>query len=576
MGVFMNLKNVSIKWKILLISLVGPVIIATILAWQRVDDTRLNAQQTIIDKSKVIVLMAEATRNQMARKLELGLLKSFEQIEPDIVVEAVPVVTAMQTAAVNAEKAGYTFRAPKVNPRNPKNNPTSEELEFLDKLKTEDLEELVVIKDNEIRYLKPIKLTEECLFCHGDPKGELDPTGGTKEGWKTGEIHGAFEIITSLDEVNISIQKAKLNIVFWTSGILVVIAVTVWFLLRSAIIRPLDEASKHVDTIAKGDLTPKIETSNNDEFGQMVKNIDNMALYLRNMIASISSSSDTLQDASLKLGQTSQGINKSTIELNHRSVSVATAAEEMSANMATVAAATEEASTNISLVAESTEDMTKTINDISSSTSQTQLITEKAVQQSDIVSQHVDELGEAAMKIGKVTESITEISEQTNLLALNATIEAARAGEAGKGFAVVANEIKDLAKQTAEATFEIKNQIEGVQNRTNATVQEIQDISKVIKEINEIVSNVALAVEEQTATTIEIAENISQATIGIQEVTENVSQSSIVAEEVAKDISKVSQESTDIKNDSSVLNERSDLLKKLSQDLQNAIQNFKL
>jgi len=73
------------------------------------------------------------------------------------------------------------------------------------------------------------------------------------------------------------------------------------------------------------------------------------------------------------------------------------------------------------------------------------------------------ELGMAAQTVDKVTEAITEIFEQTNLLALNATIEAARAGEAGKGFAVVANEIKELAKQTATATHNIKQQIEGVQ-----------------------------------------------------------------------------------------------------------------
>jgi methyl-accepting chemotaxis protein len=70
------------------------------------------------------------------------------------------------------------------------------------------------------------------------------------------------------------------------------------------------------------------------------------------------------------------------------------------------------------------------------------------------------------MEISKVTETITEISEQTNLLALNATIEAARAGEAGKGFAVVANEIKELAKQTSDATQEIKRKIESVQAST--------------------------------------------------------------------------------------------------------------
>jgi methyl-accepting chemotaxis protein len=98
------------------------------------------------------------------------------------------------------------------------------------------------------------------------------------------------------------------------------------------------------------------------------------------------------------------------------------------------------------------------------------------------------ELGGAANKIGKVTETITEISEQTNLLALNATIEAARAGEAGKGFAVVANEIKELAKQTAEATLDIKTLIDDVQNTTRSTGGEINRISEVISGVNENVN----------------------------------------------------------------------------------------
>jgi methyl-accepting chemotaxis protein len=92
-------------------------------------------------------------------------------------------------------------------------------------------------------------------------------------------------------------------------------------------------------------------------------------------------------------------------------------------------------------------------------------------------------------EIGKVTETISEISSQTNLLALNATIEAARAGAAGKGFAVVAGEIKALAQQTATATEDIKNRISGVQNSTSSGIAEIEKISRVIFEVSDIVGS---------------------------------------------------------------------------------------
>jgi methyl-accepting chemotaxis protein len=124
-------------------------------------------------------------------------------------------------------------------------------------------------------------------------------------------------------------------------------------------------------------------------------------------------------------------------------------------------------------------------------------------------SSNINQLGEAANTIGKVIETNTDISEQVNLLALNTTIEAARAGEAGKGFAVVANEIKELAKQTANATQEIKEKIGGIQGTTSTTVRQITEITQVITIVNDVVTNIATAVEEQSAATLEIADNVA-------------------------------------------------------------------
>ncbi len=570
----MKLRDLSIKWKVLFIALVGPVLIASLLSWQRVDDIRSSAEKTVVDKSKAIVLMAEATRNEMAKKLELGIMKPFDQIEPAKVIEAVPVVTAMQTAATNAEKSGYTFRAPKISPRNPKNEPTPAELEVLKELEAGNLEEKILITDKEIRYFKPIRLTRDCLFCHGDPKGKKDPTGGTMEGWKEGEIHGAFEIISSLDEANREVTRARISVLLWTVGILSLIAVTVWLLLEKSVVRPLRNSSEYIRAIADGKLTGSIQVRSRDEFGTIAGNLQTMADGLNRMIREILKAAEGMLESSEMMGKTADSFVRGSQETSQRSVSVAASAEEMSSNMHSVAAAAEEASTNISLVASSTEQMAATIREIAKNTETAKTITAKAVSEAGAASARIDELGLAASKIGKVTETITEISGQTNLLALNATIEAARAGEAGKGFAVVANEIKELARQTASATQEIKAQIDGIQSSTSATVQQIENISQVINEVNEIVVVIVAAIEEQNATTNEISNNITQATLGIHEVTENVSQSSQVAGEVAKDISAVSQQSTEISEKSLQLSESAHQLKDLAGQLQAMVRRF--
>jgi methyl-accepting chemotaxis protein len=148
----------------------------------------------------------------------------------------------------------------------------------------------------------------------------------------------------------------------------------------------------------------------------------------------------------------------------------------------------------------------------------------------------VRDLGKAAQMINKVTESIKEIADQTNLLALNATIEAARAGDAGKGFAVVANEIKELAKQTTEATKEIQERIEGVQTSSEQTIEVINTIVATIHKSKEIVATMTTAVQEQAAVSIEISNNVNQASQGIREVTENIAQASMVNRSVAKEV----------------------------------------
>ena len=134
----------------------------------------------------------------------------------------------------------------------------------------------------------------------------------------------------------------------------------------------------------------------------------------------------------------------------------------------------------------------------------------------------VGELLKAAGRIGDVVELINVIAGQTNLLALNATFEAARAGDAGRGFAVVAAEVKALAQQTAKATGEISEQVNGIQNATRESVMAIEAIGNTIGRMSEIASSIASAVQEQGTATQNIARNVQQAARGTLQVGTNI------------------------------------------------------
>ena len=364
------------------------------------------------------------------------------------------------------------------------------------------------------------------------------------------------------------------------TSVLAVVALAIGILaavfIARGISRPIAEGVDFAKALSDGDLTRTLQVDRHDEIGTLGTAMNTMAINLRKMFKDISQGVETLSSSSTELSAISQQMAAGAEQTSGKSNQVAAASEEMSANMNSVAAATEEASTNVQMVAAASEQMSATIKGIASSTDQGRAITGEAVTQAKSVSNRVAELGTAAIDVGKVTETINEISEQTNLLALNATIEAARAGEAGKGFAVVANEIKELAKQTAAATQDIRQKIEGIQDSTNSTVDEISQIEVVIGKINDIVATIATAVEEQAASTTEIATNVNQAAQGIQEVNENIAQSTTVTTDIAKDILEVNQASGEIANGSAQVNTAAVELSQLSESLKGMVERFKV
>jgi methyl-accepting chemotaxis protein len=290
------------------------------------------------------------------------------------------------------------------------------------------------------------------------------------------------------------------------AGLLLMVGI-VWLVARS-ITRPLRRAVDICKGAADGDLRRRIAAAGHDEIAELGRALDTVL--------------DRMSAAMRALGTSSTGLASSSQQLTAVAKDLGIAADETSGQAATSSAAAEEVSANVNTVAAGTEQMGASIRDISGSAAEAAKVAGQAVAVAQSTTDTVTKLGESSVEIGEVIKVITSIAEQTNLLALNATIEAARAGEAGKGFAVVANEVKELAKQTAEATGDIAGKVTAIQDDARAAADAIAEIADVIGRINEIQTVIASAVEEQTATTAEILRGVQEAATGASHIAENV------------------------------------------------------
>jgi methyl-accepting chemotaxis protein len=270
----------------------------------------------------------------------------------------------------------------------------------------------------------------------------------------------------------------------------------------------VDSILANVNAAAQGDLTQEVEVCGTDTIGQMGEALNQLLANLRDSIFSIS--------------QNAVALGTSSEEMSSVSGQMKGNAEETAAQSNVVSAAAEEVSKNVQTVSTAVEEMSASIKEIAKNASEGAKIATSAVQMANSTNDTITKLGQSSTEIGQVIKVITTIAGQTNLLALNATIEAARAGEAGKGFAVVANEVKELAKKTAEATEDISRKIEAIQTDTKGAVEAIKQISLIIGQINDLSNSIAGAVEEQTATTNEMARNVTEAAKGASEIAQNI------------------------------------------------------
>jgi len=475
---------VDLRKKIVGIGIAQLVSLAAVMFGGYYVDTRSKVQQQYVEKARAVVLTTESVRDEMGKKWDAGILTADNirqwaaQGRMDKVLGAIPVVTAWQAAMKKATEGGYEFRVPKFQPRNAKNMPDEVEARVLRAFDRGETEHTEVDKvKNTIRFFRPIKLTKECLMCHGDPATSpqlwgnsqgKDPSGARMENWKVGEVHGAFEVVQSLKEADAQIAAS-----LWKGAGLALVVVALATMLFSVFL----------SRIAIGPLVG------------VATGLSTGANEVRTAASQVASSAQALAD----------GASRQAAALVETSGSV----EDMGAMIKESASQARDVAALMKQVDSRVEDSNR-------------FLDEMVVAMSSIK--------DSSAHMSKIIKTIDAIAFQTNILALNAAVEAARAGEAGLGFAVVADEVRNLAQRSAAAAKDTATLIEESSSKASEGQAKVGQVVGAITAIAESIGSVRHLVESLSASSERQAQDIVQVTQAISDI-EQVTQSSAAAAE---------------------------------------------
>jgi methyl-accepting chemotaxis protein len=277
-------------------------------------------------------------------------------------------------------------------------------------------------------------------------------------------------------------------------ALLLAAAAGVW-LVRS-ITRPLNQALEAADRVAAGDLTGHIDTSSEDETGQVLRALERMQTSLAKVVSEVRQNSESVATASAQIAQGNQDLSGRT--------------EEQASALQQTAATMEELGTTVRHNADSANQASQLAQGASS----------VAMQGGEVVGRVVSTMKgitDSSRKIGDIISVIDGIAFQTNILALNAAVEAARAGEQGRGFAVVAGEVRTLAQRSAEAAREIKTLI-------NHSVEQVEQGTVLVDQAGKTMDEIVGSIRRVTDIVAEIASASSEQSTGVQQVGEAVGQ----------------------------------------------------
>ena len=528
------------------------------------------ALESVIDKSRILAQTVESTRLEMEDKWQEGLfdvnmLRNWaEQDQHAKVLSAVPVVSAWRSAMRKAEAGGYTFKVPKFQPRNPDNIPNSMEGRVLNLMKEQNLNEYYEInpETNAVHYFRSVYLTETCLYCHGQSEKSalywgnsngLDPTGARMEGWRAGEMHGAFEIIHSLDAADAALAST----LGWSGGLFVILlgvaGILIALFATKAVVNPVRQSLAMIEGLERGELDHRINTGRSDELGRLAKAMNGFADNLRdevleafNRLANGDFSfrargliATPLDRACQGLTRAMQTVREASDQISSGSAQVAETSTSLANGATKQAAALEEISSSMTEMNEQTANNATNAAEANQLSDEARTTAEQGNRQMQTMVEAMNDIKNSAQDISKIIKVIDEIAFQTNLLALNAAVEAARAGQHGKGFAVVAEEVRNLAARSAKAAQETTALIQGSVDKTNSgadianeTAVSLEQIVASVTKVSDLVAEIAAASNEQSQGISQVNEGLMQLNEVNQNTTSTSEETAAIAEEL--------------------------------------------
>jgi methyl-accepting chemotaxis protein len=507
---------------IILITLAVTSAIGFLLTNNRVNS---EAEQSFVDRLRKTDGMAAEVRTYFSDNISDYVPKhEFKK------TSQVPVVVAWTIAREYAESQGMKFSTPSLVPRDPKNTPDSFDAEALHKFAADPLLKEFYRRDisdgkEVMRYAQPVRLTQDCLFCHGDPAGAKDPFGYRKEGMKAGDLRGAFVVTAPLDSLTKTSRANSLALLLVSLSTLLAGAGVVFVVVRRFVVRPVTATAELAREIARNNLSIEdIQVLSGDEVGESVIALNSMKNNLHSMVENIAATAERIASAGHELASTSSEQSAAANTQTDRTAQVATAMHEMSSTVTQVSEAAQQAS-------QAAEQATETAR------SGGQVVQQSAENMRSIAASvsatatKIRELGKSSNQIGEIVAVIEDIADQTNLLALNAAIEAARAGDQGRGFAVVADEVRKLAERTTIATKEIAGRIETIQRETKTVVQameagtvqveqgvkttertgeSLREIIGMNDRVRDMINQIAATTAEQSSTSEQVSNNVGE------------------------------------------------------------------